>query len=261
MQYLKLIGIPKLKFAHVFNAEHYKNRLPKRKNYIEISYVAEGSLTAITNSETLIKHTGDITCSFFQENVCTFAEQPHEHHTVCFEAEYELSEELRPTAIPIDTYFPPVKESKKIYHLIDEIIRISKNREDNDLFIASLFLQLLDALSVLSISSNTSEHFTGELYAQKAKTFILNNLQYPIQQKEVAEHLHITPEYLCSVFKNATGETVMSFINRTKLRKIKLLMDRSGVKLYEAAEAFGYSDSNYVSRLYKKLFGKNITEL
>ena len=53
----------------------------------------------------------------------------------------------------------------------------------------------------------------------------------------------------------------MSFINRTKLRKIKTLIDRENMKLYQAAEAFGYSDANYVSRLYKKLFGKNITKM
>ena len=30
--------------------------------------------------------------------------------------------------------------------------------------------------------------------------------------------------------------------------------------LYKAAEFFGYSDPSYVSRLYKKLFGSNITD-
>ena len=37
-------------------------------------------------------------------------------------------------------------------------------------------------------------------------------------------------------------------------------MESSGMKLYEAALQYGYSDPNYVSMLYKKLFGRNITE-
>ena len=37
------------------------------------------------------------------------------------------------------------------------------------------------------------------------------------------------------------------------------LIHREKLPLYRAAELFGYSDPNYVSRLYRKLFGTSIT--
>ena len=37
-------------------------------------------------------------------------------------------------------------------------------------------------------------------------------------------------------------------------------MEKENLKLYEASQLFGYSDANYVSFLYKKMFGRNITD-
>ena len=52
----------------------------------------------------------------------------------------------------------------------------------------------------------------------------------------------------------------MRYVNKTKLESIKKLMDNENVRLYEAATIFGYKNANYVSFLYKKIFGRNITD-
>ena len=65
---------------------------------------------------------------------------------------------------------------------------------------------------------------------------------------------------ICTVFKRTEGTTVMRYINRTKLENIKALMEHNNLRLYEAAALYGYADPNYVSRLFKQLFGYNITE-
>ena len=74
------------------------------------------------------------------------------------------------------------------------------------------------------------------------------------------EHLDISPEYLCAIFKKTEGITIMRYINKHKLEGIKTLMEQTNLHLYEAAGLYGYSDPNYVSRLYKQLFGYNITD-
>ena len=80
-------------------------------------------------------------------------------------------------------------------------------------------------------------------------------------QREIAEHLGITSEYLCAVFKKANEVSLIMFINQTKLSKIRSVMKRENRKLYEAAEPYGYSDPNYMSRLFKKYYGKNVTDI
>ena len=52
----------------------------------------------------------------------------------------------------------------------------------------------------------------------------------------------------------------MYYINRMKLDKIRLLMKNEHMNLNRAAALYGYTDPNYVSRIYKKYYGKNITD-
>jgi len=42
---------------------------------------------------------------------------------------------------------------------------------------------------------------------------------------------------------------------------MQMLMQKENLKLREAVMLYGYNDPNYVSALYKKLFGHNITNI
>ena len=53
---------------------------------------------------------------------------------------------------------------------------------------------------------------------------------------------------------------MVNFINKIKLEKIRELMEKQNLKLYQAAELLGFSDPNYVSNLYKKYYHINITD-
>jgi AraC-like DNA-binding protein len=98
------------------------------------------------------------------------------------------------------------------------------------------------------------------LYTQRAKRYIREHLREPICQSKVAEHLSITPEYLCAVFKKTEGISLIRYVNTAKLSAICSLIEKEHMKLCEAAALFGYSDPNYVSRLFKKYYGYNITD-
>jgi AraC-like DNA-binding protein len=52
----------------------------------------------------------------------------------------------------------------------------------------------------------------------------------------------------------------MRFINETKLARIRLMMESKGISLHQAALQYGFADPNYVSRLYKKYYGRALTE-
>ena len=54
--------------------------------------------------------------------------------------------------------------------------------------------------------------------------------------------------------------SLITFVNQAKLSRIRTEMERENLRLYEASMRYGYQDPNYVSRLYKRYFGKNITD-
>ena len=68
---------------------------------------------------------------------------------------------------------------------------------------------------------------------------------------------NISKSYLSSIFKKETGESFTDYVNRKKIEEAKVLIQRQGLKTYEAAHELGFSDESYFSKLFKKYTGIN----
>lgn len=244
MRYIRINTLPKTLFAHFFGAEKYEKILPVRKNRIEISYISEGHM--ITNNISKGKYT--VSFSLFDKETHNSSSSFHEHRTACFGLEYEVFDTKEDGAIPAPEHLF-LSEYGRCHELIDKIIQIYTISPENELLLSALFLELI---AEYSNQCERPRELKSSVYADRAKEYVFSHLHEPITQKEVADALHITPEYLCAVFKKATGISFIKFVNLTKLSKIKELTKRENLRLYEAAEIYGYNDPNYVSRLRKK---------
>lgn len=252
MRIFEVRQIPICKFAHVYDAERYVHDLSVSEGSVEITYVSDGALTVIKDGETLIAHRGDLIFNDFKSMTTVKSGEYHCHHTVCFRADIELTR-------PISHVISLQHNSTQIYHLIDEIIKLNSLERDCGNKCAGLFLQLLGEIE--GLLSESSGRLGEYLYVKKAKQYIYENLRAQISQSDLAAFLGITPEYLCSVFKRATGESVIKYVNRMKLEGVLSLMERESLPLYRAAERYGFSDPNYVSRIYSKYYGVSITDV
>ena len=244
MKYIKIKTIPEIMFAHSFGADSYNKSLPVRENRIEISYIKEGNMIC----DSIYKGKYCVSCNFFNTQTHIVSNSFHEHHTVCFNLEYDIFDTKNEDTIQIPEYieFPYYS---CCHELIDKIIQFNTLYPDDKLTVSGLFLELI---SEYAKQSEQPKNEKNSIYVSKAKEYVFNHLYEPITQKDVANKLGITPEYLCAVFRRSNSITFMKFVNLTKLLMMKDLMKREGLKLYEAAEMFGYSDPNYVSRLRKK---------
>ncbi len=244
MRYIRINTLPKTLFAHFFGAEKYEKILPVRKNRIEISYISEGQMT--TNKISKEKYA--VSFNLFDKETYISSFSFHEHRTVCFSLEYDVFDTKKDGAIRVPEYLL-LSEYGRCHELIDKIIQIHTISPENELLLSALFLELIFEYSK---QSENPRELKSSIYADRAKEYVFSHLHEPITQKEVADALHITPEYLCAVFKKANGISFIKFVNLTKLSKIDDLIKRENLKLYEAAEIYGYNDPNYVSRIRKK---------
>ena len=260
MTFIKIENIPEFVFAHSYDVENYENILGCYDNRIEISYITKGALKCETDGKVFLCKENDIIANTFSSPLKISSKGFHSHHTVCFELSFTLSDIKKEGFYELPLLTPSGEESGKILSVIDDIIRKSTINPGKRLAESGLFLQLVSAIDELNKIKRSAVRYSDLQYVEKAKKYIFDNLNHSIEQKEIARHLKITPEYLCAVFKNAEGVSVMTFINRIKLEKIVTLMKKENLKLYQAAELYGYNDPNYVSRLYKKYFGKSISE-
>ena len=259
MRFIEVSSLPRILFSHIYKAGTYQNHFSARDNFLEISYIAEGRVNLKVGDKEAFAKKGDVICFLNHAETVVSTNEFHCHHTVGVSLQWNFSNDKQ-SALLLPAVTPAESSTSDIYHLIDDCIHNQMLYKDSKVLGAAKFLELLCAIDKCNRRSQNLA-LTGELmYTKQAKNYIQNNIRTSITQSSIANYLGISPEYLCSIFKKCEGTTIMRYINKMKLENIKALVDNTNLHLYEAAAMYGYSDPNYVSRLYKQLFGYNITD-
>lgn len=254
---INVLSMPKLCFAHNFEAEQYSNSSVMKTNRIEITVILEDGTFLEVDGKRIETHAGDVMCNTFTEPLKIYSESFHRHHTVAATFEWERAScggLLIPTVISKEMH------NEALLRMVDNFVYGFDTLNSNPTRASAKFLELLCAIDDIARKQGLYAVPGSALYTERAKRFISKHITEPLTQKEIAEHLNISPGYLCTVFKETEGMTLMKYINIQKLSRIKTLMEKENVPLYKAASIYGFGDPNYASRLHKKLFGYNITD-
>lgn len=249
-------SLPNLIFAHKYVAPNgYHNHLPKTNKVLEITVVTEGEMVAERDGICYVTQKGDVCCRY-DADVHVSSSGYHSHHTVCFTI--DLDEEKTSFVFPAVLHSPA--NSSTCLHLIDKIIQESIRNPENTLKLSGLFIQLIGEVEQAARISHIKASPAEIRYVDRAKKYIYEHISEPIAQNDIASFLEITPEYLCYIFKKCEGRSVIRFINETKLSRVKMLMESNQLSLRQASAQYGFSDPNYVSKLYKKYYNETITQ-
>ena len=86
--------------------------------------------------------------------------------------------------------------------------------------------------------------------------FLEDHYQEDISLDMLAAQFRRTPEYLCGIFKAATGETISHYLRRIRIHQAKLLlMERPDASLREIAEACGFHSLSYFGKVFRESTG------
>ncbi|WP_322200195.1 response regulator [Acutalibacter intestini] len=72
---------------------------------------------------------------------------------------------------------------------------------------------------------------------------------------ELAVQMNISKAYLCTLFKQSTGQTIMDYLSKIRIYKAADLLRDPKSKVNEVGDMVGYSDPGYFTRIFKKHFG------
>ncbi len=260
MQTYELKSLPIIKTAHIFSTDAFSAKFTVvPHDFIEVSILTEGTFTFEYNSQMYTIKKGDIACVARDTTpFSSMSDSYFKFHSVKAEVKWEAIENST-KGLYLPTVIPQGPGTKTIENLVDQLIHDQLLFKDSPTRGASIFIDLLCEIDKVARESKKLHIPSETLYTQRAKEFIQKNMHLPISQKSIAEKLSISPEYLCRVFKKVEGCSLKKYANTEKLKSIKSLMETENLQLCEAAARFGYSDPNYVSRLFKKYYGYNIT--
>ncbi len=90
-------------------------------------------------------------------------------------------------------------------------------------------------------------------YIEKAKTYILQNLDKTLSVKDVAMQVNLNPEYFTRLFKKSTGINIKTYITECKITAAKDLLKNSSLPITMIALELGYSNFSHFTQIFKKL--------
>lgn len=76
----------------------------------------------------------------------------------------------------------------------------------------------------------------------------------------LADTLHLSLSYLSTVFKNATGQNISSYLAAQRLRHSQTLLRDASIPIREVCFLCGYDDPHYFTKLFKKHMGMTPSE-
>jgi len=86
--------------------------------------------------------------------------------------------------------------------------------------------------------------------------YIQNNYMNDVRLSVLAEQLSVSQEHLSRVFKKETGIGFKEYLTGFRLQKAEeMLKHETGRAVSEVAYACGFSDGNYFSYIFKKVYG------
>ena len=117
--------------------------------------------------------------------------------------------------------------------------------------IREIFSRLTGSLEQEGASGADEE----SLLVRKARKMILEYYSQGITLEEIASRLGVSDEYLSTRLKKETGSTFTEIMRTVRMDKIKELLVSTNMKLSQIADAAGYSDPKYMSRIFREEVG------
>lgn len=86
--------------------------------------------------------------------------------------------------------------------------------------------------------------------------YIHDHLAEPVLLADLAEHFHISAEYLSQLFKKEVGINFNQYLKQARMSKAKDILDRDcNIRIYELADQVGYHDPKHFSKVFREITG------
>ncbi len=90
--------------------------------------------------------------------------------------------------------------------------------------------------------------------------FINSNLSLKLTLSEVAAMNCMSIPSFCKKFKERTGMTLVQYINQQKIERVKTYLKNQSYSLEQIAEMTGFTNENYMIRVFKKVTGQTVKD-
>lgn len=95
---------------------------------------------------------------------------------------------------------------------------------------------------------------------EAAQNHINENYMHKFSLQNIADAIHVNPCYLERVFREATGQTLLTFHNSTRCKVARRLLESSRLNITEISSQVGFVSPAHFSRVFRKVEGQSPSE-
>ena len=150
-----------------------------------------------------------------------------------------------------------VGQHERLLKSIMEITDLARTPDESFQFYAkTLLMNLLLHISCEDRSDQPLfSHYPPAV--QQALGFIETNYMNSMTLEEIAAHVSLSREYFCRLFRQHTGQTPMSYLQRMRIHNAKLMLLGEDISVEEVATRCGFRALSYFYAVFKKHTGQS----
>lgn len=122
-----------------------------------------------------------------------------------------------------------------------------------DAALLHLLALMLDRLGRLQLRGTGPDHQALDLPA--FQRYVHDHLAEPMTVQALARHAKLSPAHFTRLVRRSLGVAPMQYVIGKRMDRAATLLTQTPMKLTAIAEAVGYDDPYYFSRLFKKVTG------
>lgn len=141
------------------------------------------------------------------------------------------------------------------------IMDIYQNTDDASVYILKGYIFHLIGYLCTNFATKVLLAAVGQHNAEKLErmnqvaSYLHTHYRSPISAEMLAKMSHYTYSYFSHSFKDVFGVSATNYLANIRIEKAKTLLTTTDMNITEIAESSGFSDSNYLARVFKKATG------
>ena len=185
----------------------------------------------------------------FEDYIVSLINQSHRQSSTP-SADYLFFLELTSRVIRISQNLTGIQNSPLIESFMSQMVVA------NQAPVADLMQTFLAHSKKLLLLIQSERQTLKESLTQQGLRLMQQHYQDPLfTGKRLAQLMHVSPNYLSSLFTRETGQSFKEHLIQIRMNKAKELLLTSSAKVQEVALAVGYTDTHYFSYSTKRYFG------
>lgn len=251
----KIIDIEGFHSFHYF--EHDKNFCfnGERHDFWEMVYVDSGEISVVAETTGYLLEQGNVIFHKPMEfHAFTSAGgNPHNVVVTSFECNSPAMDFFMNKIFELDSY------QKKILGLFVKEMRLGINGDEvafqlGHAHLERFFIELMRTNTSLQrnrkINSDAKKNIENAI-ADSIKEYLKDNVFEHLTLMDICNHYNMSKSYICRLFKNETGKSVIDYYIDLKIVQAKLLIRRGELNFTQVAEKLGYASIHHFTRSFK----------